>query len=119
MAKKTAKKVIKIPAHLIEAVENGIKFLDFMIGRKEWLSRMDMTNFDIESPSTCVAGNVFDNSNGIGFSNVQEALTALGVDSEKGPKKFGFNANSDKEMQFLQDIWVRRINAMKRAARIK
>lgn len=118
--KKAVKKAVKqprpIPLKYFEAVDNGVKLLDMLVGRKEWLSRMDMSDFDIEDPHTCVAGNVWEETYEFasGYRHFTELLGAL-CGNDHGAKKFGFVADSDKGMQHLQDIWVRKINNLKRA----
>ncbi len=122
-AKKGKVKKIIIPHKYFTAVKEGIKFLDLAVGRKRWLSKMDMTQFEITDPGTCVAGNVFrdamfgGNDDGYGkFLNLIDELGGYGSDTAI---RFGFNSKSDKGMQYLQDIWVRAINRMKKQARIK
>lgn len=116
-AKKKAK-VVRIPAKYFEAVENGIKFLDLVVGRRTWLNRMDMRKFDITDPRTCVAGNVFQEAyfDGAdsGYRSFCNAVIALGGNDVKIEMKLGFNAPSSKGMQYLQDIWVRKIKSLKR-----
>lgn len=127
MTTRTKSKVIILPRKYVEAVNNGVKWLDVTFGRKEWLRRMDMRKFDIVNESTCVAGNVFQDAfikdknafeNKDGWSRFGELMEAIGVSDTQG-HKFGFNANTDKGKQYLQDIWVRKIKALKVAAKKK
>lgn len=118
-AKKKAKVRVmpRIPAKYFEAVANGIAFLDLVLGRKVWLRRMNMRKFKIEQSNACIAGNVFkdalfDNADD-GYNSFLEAVNTLGDD--KASERLGFSANSEKGWQYLQDIWVRRINYMKRS----
>lgn len=111
------KKVIKIPARIFKQVDAGVKFLDNLLGRKEWLSRMNMKDFDIMNVNTCVAGNVF--SNGMaGYDAFTEAMQLLHVDDLSGIK-FGFYADDMDEYPFLQDVWVKEIKRLKKLARVK
>lgn len=115
-AKPKAKKVVVIPRRIIKQVDEGVKFLDILFGREEWLSRMDMTLFDIEDPSTCVAGNVF--ANGMtGYENFTDAMRLLHVEDMSGIK-FGFNEDVNGDFPHLQDVWVRIIKRMKKEAKI-
>lgn len=121
-----AKKIIQIPAEYFAAVETGIKWLDLTLGRKVWLGRMKMKKFDITGGSTCVAGNVFRDAmfggDKNGYDSFEDAIAALGgIASGKGSaaRRFGFYTSTEKGMQYLQDIWVARINKMKKQARIK
>lgn len=115
------KKVIIISKKYVEAVDNGIAFLDMILGRKTWLRRMNMKNFDIKQASVCIAGNVFatalfDDSED-GFNSFVRAINTIGS-GDKIAEKFGFQSNSDRGWQNLQDIWVMKITRMKKAARI-
>lgn len=120
---KTAKKKAKpfrFAKKYIDAVNLGVKWLDLTLGRKEWLSRMDMSNFDIESGSTCVAGNVFKNSSfgENGYEAIENFLNDIGAHDEHA-RRFGFAAESDRGWQQLQDLWLMKIKALKAAARRK
>lgn len=123
--KKAVKKTrsIIIPAKYVRAVEEGVKFLDLMFGRKEWLKRMDMTDFEIENPNTCVAGNVFKDSmfgvNDSGYRSFIDGVRALGVSGFDTAKRFGFDVETTSGGQHLQDLWVRKIKAFKRQAALK
>lgn len=127
--KKVVAKKIIIPAKYIKAVENGIAFLDITLGRREWLSRMDMKDFDIIDAGTCVAGNVWkdayrpkndddDDDSEDGYENFGHAMRLLNQNDPEG-ERFGFYSGDPKGFQYLQDIWVRVINKMKKQARIK
>lgn len=141
--KKAAKKVAKkkavkkrapsgpiIPAAIYGRVERGVKLLDMLIGRKEWLSRMDLKKFDIKDPNTCVAGSVwaecysfemdgFDTSDS-GYDLFCKLLELAGGDGTA--HKFGFNTENhndsdhDTEFQQLQDVWVHTIQQLKKRA---
>lgn len=123
-------KVIRIPKKYIDAVNRGVKWLDVTLGRKVWLKRMDMTLFDIEDSNTCVAGNVFKDvfikSNSAfdtaedGYDRFIEIMDAVGAkDSRSKAIEFGFNADGERGMQYLQDIWVRKIKRLKASAKIR
>lgn len=119
MASKT--KNLVFPKKYVAAVELGVKWLDLTFGRKNWLKRMDMSGFDIDSTHTCVAGNVFRDVffNGVdsddsGYSKFTAIMDTLGVGDRQG-EKFGFYSQSEKGMQHLQDLWVRKIINLKRA----
>lgn len=130
--KKAAKKVVKkraprgpvIPKHIYDRVDRGVQLLDLMLGRKEWLGRMDLGNFDIKDPNTCVAGSVwaecyeFGND---GYDRFCELLNVLGGGGTS--YRLGFNTHDDEDdggmvqFQQLQDVWVRTIQLMKKCAR--
>lgn len=116
--------VKRIPKKYFTAVENGIVWLDLTFGRREWLKKMDMTNFDISDPFTCVAGNVFRDgmfsNEPDGFAKFLDLIDSLGGGSNSCAIRLGFNweDNTGKGQQHLQDIWVRRITQMKKTARI-
>lgn len=132
VAKKAVKKAVKprgpvIPKRIYDAVDRGIQFLDLMLGRKEWLSRMELGEFDIKDPGTCVAGSVWrecydfddnsDSSTEDGYDRFCAMLEVLG--GSGASYRLGFNvnddyANSEKEFQHLQDVWVRSIQLMKK-----
>lgn len=142
--KKTAKKAVKkavkkrapaaplIPKHIYERVDKGVQLLDLLVGRKEWLSRMNLGKFDIKDPNTCVAGSIWaecydfdldgdeDDDTDSGYDLFCKLLEAVG--GEGATYKFGFNTDDDSddhETQFqqLQDVWVRTIQALKKRAR--
>lgn len=122
MAKK--KKAVKrplIPLKYLEAVERGVEFLDMVVGRKKWLRRMKMRDFDIKDPNTCVAGNVFESAyfdgNSDGYNSFMEAVNAIGGDGDKLAGQFGFQADNDKGYQYLQDLWVMKVKQLKARAR--
>lgn len=115
-ARKRVKTVV-IPRRIIQKVEKGIKFLDILLGRKEWLSRMDLSHFEIDNKFTCVCGNIFKNGMA-GYDAFTEAMEKLKVSDEAGIQ-FGFNEDENGDYPFLQDVWLRRIKSMKRAAHIK
>lgn len=110
-----------IPAKYVEAVNAGVKFLDMVVGRKKWLGRMNMRKFEIDDPSTCVAGNIFRDAyfkgETNGFESFQSAISALGGNGEKLAYTFGFNAGNEKGMQYLQDLWVMKIKQLKARVR--
>lgn len=114
--RKAAKQPRPIPLKYFEAVDNGVKLLDMLVGRKEWLKRMDMSNFDIQDPNTCVAGNVWEENYEFasGYRRFTGILDEL-VGDGSGAKKFGFVADTDRGMQHLQDLWVHKIKNLKRA----
>lgn len=113
VVKRKRAKAIVIPLHVIRNVDRGVRFLDMLLGRKEWLSRMDLAQFDIESPITCVAGNIFKNGMA-GYDAFQQAMSLLHVSDSDGIR-FGFNEDKDGDLPFLQDVWARRIKVMKKA----
>lgn len=116
--KKTTKvKNIKIPNRIFVQVENGIKFLDNLLGRKEWLRRMNMDMFNINRTQQCVCGNVFKNGMN-GYDAFVQAMHLLHVEDHEGIK-FGFYTDKNNDWPFLQDVWVAEINKMKKAAKIK
>lgn len=132
VAKKRAPRGPIIPAAIYGRVERGVKLLDMLIGRKEWLSRMDLKEFDIKDPNTCVAGSVwaecysfdvdgFENDADSGYDVFCKMLDLVG--SEGTAHKFGFNTEDrcdddhDTEFQQLQDVWVRTIQELKKRAR--
>lgn len=123
-AKKKAVKKIKksvFGVKQLQRVAEGIKFLDFVVGRKVWLKRMDMKKFDINLGYQCVAGNVFRDAGfegaTDGYDSFKAAVDALGGDEAQ--VRFGFYDYNETKMQQLQDIWVREITKMKKQARIK
>ncbi len=128
--KRVAKKqVIVIPMKYVEAVELGALWLDVTFGHKEWLKRIDMSLFDITDPETCVAGNVFKDSkffnspegnddNYEGYEQFREVMRKLNNKDDLGVK-FGFYAESDRGMAFLQDLWVRKIAYLKKQRHIR
>lgn len=122
VAKKAVKKVV-IPMKYYTAVGRGIAFLDLVFGRKEWLQKMDMKDFDIEQPDVCVAGNVFRDAMFVedsdGYDNFMKAMRMIGQYQDDSGERFGFYSESEKGMQYLQDIWVASINKMKKQARVK
>lgn len=121
--KKTVKKkVVHIPHKYVAAVNEGVKFLDMIFGRKEWLRRMDMSSFDITDSYTCVAGNVFRDAmfggQEAGYDSFIQAIEAMGAGydvAEKTAARFGFYSKSSRGWGFLQDLWVVKINNLKRA----
>lgn len=113
-----AKKIV-IPRHIFRQVNEGVKFLDIVVGRKEWLSRMNMSMFNIDIDSQCVCGNVF--SNGMnGYDAFIKAMNLLHVKDSDGVK-FGFYADKgeDNDWPFLQDVWVATIKKLRKQAKIK
>lgn len=120
--KKKAKQIL-IPLKYLAAVDRGIEWLDLTVGRKKWLSKMDMSMFDIKSSTQCVAGNVFKDSmfKGAtnGYGSFLEAINFLGGYGSDVSLNLGFSSNTERGFQHLQDIWVKRINRMKKASRIK
>lgn len=128
VAKKAVKKVVKprvptIPKHIFDRVDKGIQLLDILLGRKEWLSRMDLKEFDIKDTNTCVAGSVWAECYDFGedgYDRFCALLNTLGGDGTA--YKFGFNTDEDADehdtqFQQLQDVWVRTIQHMKKRAR--
>lgn len=126
---KAKKRVVRIPKKYIDAVNRGVKWLDVTLGRKVWLKRMDMTLFDIEDANVCVAGNVFRDAfiknNGSfqdaedGYDRFIEIMEAIGSDGRSKAIEFGFNSDQERGMQYLQDLWVRKIKRLKASAKIR
>lgn len=140
-AKKAVKKVVKkvaakrtprvptIPKYIFDRVEHGVQLLDLILGRKEWLGRINLGDFDIKDPNTCVAGSVWANvyafdTSGLntddGFDVFTNMLELMG--GEGTAYKFGFNAantndEQNTEFQQLQDVWVRSLQLMKKCAK--
>ncbi len=114
------KKVMVFSPKYVAAVEEGVKFLDLVVGRKRWLKNMDLSDFEIQRPSTCVAGNIFKDAmfdgQDDGYNSFLGAVTALGGNEDKTSERFGFVAQSDKGFQQLQDLWVRKITLLKKQA---
>jgi len=113
------KKVKPIPKKYLDAVERGIKWLDLTFGRKKWLKRINISDFNINGFNTCVAGNVFEErffkGEGFGvngYDRFTSFMIACGADDETGTR-FGFYSDSDAGMQHLQDIWVAKIRKLK------
>ncbi len=131
MKAKTKKvKIVHIPKKYFDAVDNGVKFLDLTFGRKVWLKKMDMSNFNIRDEGLCVAGNVFRDAmfggSEEGFNSFLQAVDALAggkdrfsVQAYATAARFGFYTSAENGFQYLQDIWVKRINRMRKAAGIK
>ncbi len=117
------KKLKPIPTRVWKQVDKGVTLMDLLFGRKEWLSRFDLGNFDITDASTCVAGNVFENSMS-GYEEFQEGMKNLGLDEEEKAREFGFlwkdsdteddDEKNDQEAQWLQDAWYQTIKQMKK-----
>ena len=125
VAKKRAVRGPVIPKHIYDRVDRGVQLLDLILGRKEWLSRIDLGNFDIKDPNTCVAGSVWAECYDFGddgYDRFCELLNVLGGDGTS--YKFGFNTDdannddSDIEFQQLQDVWVRTMQVMKKRAKV-
>lgn len=118
--KKVAKRAKRFVFSLryVAAVEEGVKFLDLVMGRKKWLQKMDMGNFHIDRPSVCVAGNVFQDvmfeGSHSGYESFKAAISAIGGGGNDAAIRFGFNAPSDRGLQQLQDLWVRKITLLKK-----
>lgn len=49
------------PAEYMGRVEKGVRYLDRRLGRKNWLPKIDIINFDMENSSTCICGQIFGN----------------------------------------------------------
>ncbi len=107
--------------NVVKSVKEGIKFLDFTIGRKNWLRRMNMKKFDIQLGTQCVAGNVFAEAmfegSIDGYDSFKAAVEAIG--GKNAHIRFGFYHHNETKMQQLQDIWVVTINRLKKQARVK
>jgi hypothetical protein len=120
---KTTKKVkgVVIPLKYVEAVDRGVKLLDMLLGRKEWLRRFDSDRFNIRSSSSCVAGQIFSDdffsrSDGPtdGYTRFVQFLD--GIKKSGRAKHFGFHSGgSAKGWQYLQDLWYAKISNLKRA----
>lgn len=44
---------------LPKRIEKGVRYLDNKVGRKEWLSRINVLKLDLGNEHTCVCGQVF------------------------------------------------------------
>jgi len=89
---------------LKERVRNGIRFLDNGgYPNKDWASKIDTKELDLEADDTCVMGQLFGSYNAMDDAYGTEKLIGLGFNLKSGEDQ------KEKNWKKLNFIWAEKI----------